>query len=135
MQTTTIAWADISFNKYSPDVYAGIVVLSYPKIKPLFQKLVKVRVSFPDVLGYLAFREVPALLQAWNLLPLKPDVLIVDGHGIAHPRAMGIEVHLVHLPIRQPWAVQRRSDRDVSLNQHMRRDRPYQFMKRKRMRL
>jgi len=90
---TTIAGADISFNKYSPDVYAGIVVLSYPELKPLCRALVKVRVNFPYVPGYLAFREVPALLQAWNLLSTKPDVLIVDGHGIAHPRGMGIAAH------------------------------------------
>jgi deoxyribonuclease V len=92
-QITTIAGADISFNKYSPDVYAGIVVLTYPELKPLARALVKVVVNFPYVPGYLAFREVPALLEAWNLLPVKPDVLVVDGHGIAHPRGMGIAAH------------------------------------------
>ncbi len=89
----TIAGADISFNKYSPDVYAGIVVLSYPELKPLSRALVKIPVNFPYVPGYLAFREVPALLEAWKLLLYKPDVLIVDGHGIAHPRGMGIASH------------------------------------------
>jgi len=88
-----IAGADISFNKYSPDVYAGIVVLSYPELKPLSRALVKVAVSFPYVPGYLAFREVPALLEAWNMIPEKPDILVVDGHGIAHPRGMGIASH------------------------------------------
>ncbi|MDB5258520.1 MAG: Deoxyribonuclease [Chitinophagaceae bacterium] len=90
---TTIAGADISFNKYSPEVYAGIVVLSYPELKPLSRALVKVHVNFPYVPGYLAFREVPALLDAWNLLSAKPDVLVVDGHGIAHPRGVGIAAH------------------------------------------
>ncbi|MDF2456174.1 MAG: Deoxyribonuclease [Cytophagaceae bacterium] len=89
----TIAGADISFNKYSPDVYAGIVLLSYPELKPLSRALVKIPVTFPYVPGYLAFREVPALLEAWKLLLDKPDVLIVDGHGIAHPRGMGIAAH------------------------------------------
>ncbi len=89
----TIAGADISFNKFSTTVYAGIVVLSFPDLKPLYHSLVKVEVHFPYVPGYLAFREVPALLQAWEKLPEKPDILVVDGHGISHPRGMGIAAH------------------------------------------
>lgn len=89
----TIGGADISFNKYSTEVYAGIVLLTYPELKPLSRALVKVSVHFPYVPGYLAFREVPALLEAWHLLPEKPDVLVVDGHGIAHPRGLGIASH------------------------------------------
>ena len=90
---STIAGADISFNKYETTVYAGIIVLSFPDLLPIAHSLVKTEVTFPYVSGYLAFREVPALLAAWNLLPQKPDVLVVDGHGIAHPRRMGIASH------------------------------------------
>lgn len=89
----TIAGADISFNKFSSTVYAGIVTLSFPQLKILSYALVKAEVNFPYVPGFLAFREVPALLKAWNLLSEKPDVLIVDGHGIAHRRRMGIAAH------------------------------------------
>lgn len=89
----TIAGADISFNKYETTVYAGIIVLSFPELQPIAHSLVKTEVTFPYVSGYLAFREVPALLEAWNQLPRKPDVLVVDGHGIAHPRRMGIASH------------------------------------------
>lgn len=89
----TIAGADISFNKYETTVYAGIIVLSFPDLSPIAQSLVKTEVTFPYVPGYLAFREVPALLAAWNQLPQKPDVLVADGHGIAHPRRMGIASH------------------------------------------
>ena len=89
----TIAGADISFNKYETTVYAGIVVLKFPEFVPVTYSLVKVEVHFPYVPGYLAFREVPALLKAWEQLPQKPDVLVVDGHGIAHPRRMGIAAH------------------------------------------
>jgi deoxyribonuclease V len=88
-----IAGADISFNKFSPWVYAGIVLMSFPDLQPLGYSLVKKEVDFPYVPGYLAFREVPALLDAWNQLPVKPDILVVDGHGIAHPRRMGIAAH------------------------------------------
>jgi len=88
-----IAGADISFNKFSTTVYAGIVLLDFPSLQPLGYSLVKKEVHFPYVPGYLAFREVPALLDAWEQLPFKPDVLVVDGHGIAHPRRMGIAAH------------------------------------------
>ncbi|RBL91031.1 deoxyribonuclease V [Chitinophaga flava] len=88
-----VAGADISFNKFSTTVYAGIVLLHFPSLQPVGYSLVKKEVTFPYVPGFLAFREVPALLDAWQQLPQKPDVLVVDGHGIAHPRRMGIASH------------------------------------------
>ncbi len=88
-----IAGTDISFNKFSTTVFAGIVVLTFPALQPIAYSLVKKEVTFPYVPGYLAFREVPALLDAWQLLLFKPDVLVLDGHGIAHPRRMGIAAH------------------------------------------
>src|ERR1700741_4000658 len=88
-----IAGADISFNKFSPVVYAGIVLLSFPDLKPIARSLVKMEIRFPYVPGFLGFREVPALYRAWEKLPEKPDVLIIDGHGIAHPRKLGIAAH------------------------------------------
>lgn len=89
----SIGGADISFNKYSSTVYAGIVVLSYPGLVPISYALATMEVNFPYVPGYLAFREVPPLFKAWNNLPQKPDVLVLDGHGIAHPRRMGVASH------------------------------------------
>ena len=88
-----IAGADISFNKFSTTVYAGIILLRFPELTPIGYSLVKKEVLFPYVPGYLAFREVPPLMDAWNNLPQKPDLLVVDGHGIAHPRRMGIASH------------------------------------------
>lgn len=88
-----IAGADISFNRFSTTVYAGIVLLRFPTLEILGYSLVKKEVHFPYVPGYLAFREVPALLDAWEQLPFKPDLLVVDGHGIAHPRRLGIAAH------------------------------------------
>jgi deoxyribonuclease V len=93
LKITTIGGADISLNLYSTTIYAGIILLSFPQLKPIACSLIKAETSFPYIPGFLAFREVPALLQVWEQMPVKPDVLVVDGHGIAHPRRMGIAAH------------------------------------------
>lgn len=90
---TTIAGADISLNLYSTTIYAGIIVMSFPLLQPVACSLIKSETHFPYVPGYLAFREVPALAHCWEQLPQKPGVLVADGHGIAHPRRMGIAAH------------------------------------------
>ncbi|MBA3680904.1 MAG: deoxyribonuclease V [Bacteroidetes bacterium] len=90
---TTIAGADISLNLYSTTIYAGIILLSFPQLQPVAYSLIKSETHFPYVPGYLAFREVPALVSAWEQMFKKPNVLVVDGHGIAHPRRMGIATH------------------------------------------
>lgn len=88
-----IGGADISFNKFSEIVYAGIVLLQFPELRVVHTESVVSRTRFPYIPGLLAFREVPALYEVWEKLPQKPDVLVLDGHGIAHPRRMGIAAH------------------------------------------
>jgi deoxyribonuclease V len=89
----TVAGADISFNKYSETIYAGIVVLEFPSLEVLETSGVITATKFPYIPGLLSFREIPALLEAWQKLRCEPDVLICDGHGIAHPRRLGIGAH------------------------------------------
>ncbi|WP_300604726.1 deoxyribonuclease V [Niabella sp.] len=96
-----IGGADISFNKFETTVYAGIVVLKYAEMVVQAHASVTCTVAFPYISGLLAFREVPALLKAWEALTLKPDVLVLDGHGIAHPRRLGIATHF-GLVMNQP---------------------------------
>lgn len=55
--------------------------------------MIEAKTNFPYIPQYLAFREAPALLQAWEQIPNKPDVLVLDGQGITHPRRMGIASH------------------------------------------
>lgn len=88
-----IAGADISLNRFSETIYAGLVLLHYDTLQPFACSLVQSTTRFPYVPGYLAFREVPALVQALEQLPAVPDVIMLDGHGIAHPRRMGIAAH------------------------------------------
>jgi deoxyribonuclease V len=90
---TTVGGADISFNKYSETVYAGIVILSFPELQVIDRASVVATARFPYVPGLLSFREVPALMQVWESLAQKPDILVLDGHGIAHPRRLGIASH------------------------------------------
>lgn len=88
-----IGGADISLNLYSTTIYAGIILLSYPHMLPVAYSLVKSETHFPYVPGFLAFREVPALIRVLDQMKKRPDVLVTDGHGIAHPRRMGIAAH------------------------------------------
>lgn len=88
-----IGGADISFNLREEMVYAVIVVLNL-KTGALVEKTSAVEtVNFPYVPGYLSFREVPPLLTAWKKLKTKPGIVMLDGHGIIHPRRFGLACH------------------------------------------
>ncbi|QJD78038.1 deoxyribonuclease V [Spirosoma rhododendri] len=89
----TIAGCDISFNKFEETVYAGIVVLRLDTLETIDQSGVVSTASFPYIPGLLSFREIPALLEAWQKLQTVPDVVMFDGHGTAHPRRIGIASH------------------------------------------
>ncbi|MGA9773397.1 MAG: deoxyribonuclease V [Blastocatellia bacterium] len=88
-----VAGCDISFNKFSDIVYAGIVVLRLPELELVDSATVITRTSFPYIPGLLSFREIPALLEAWERLKTAPDVVMLDGQGLAHPRRFGIACH------------------------------------------
>lgn len=90
----TIGGADISFNRFSETIYTGIVVLSLPDLQIVEQVGLRTTSKFPYVPGLLSFREAPSLLEAWEQLRIKPDVLMLDGQGIAHPRRFGIACHV-----------------------------------------
>ncbi len=96
-----VAGCDISFDKGSDIVYAGIVVLELPRLVEIAHTTATTEVKFPYIPGLLSFRESPPLLEAWEKLPLEPDVVMIDGQGYAHPRRFGIASHfglLVDLP-------------------------------------
>ena len=88
-----VAGCDISFNKFSDTVYAGVVVLRLPELEIVDQATAVTTVEFPYIPGLLSFRETPALLEAWEKLKTEPDAVMLDGQGLAHPRRFGIACH------------------------------------------
>ncbi|HEX8128850.1 MAG TPA: deoxyribonuclease V [Pyrinomonadaceae bacterium] len=90
----TVAGADISFNKFSPVIYTGIVVLRLPSLEVVEEVGVVGETQFPYVPGLLSFREAPSVLEAWSKLKTEPDAVMFDGQGIAHPRRVGIASHV-----------------------------------------
>ena len=93
-QIHTVAGVDVHFNKESLIAQAAIAVLSFPDLKLIDRSVAQRTVTFPYIPGLFAFRELPAVLDALARLHTLPDIIICDGHGIAHPRRFGIASHL-----------------------------------------
>jgi deoxyribonuclease V len=89
-----IAGADVSYEKDSSQMYAAVVVLDAASLEPLEVSFALGHAHFPYLPGYLSFREAPAVLEAYRGLTCRPDVLLLDGQGIAHPRRFGLASHL-----------------------------------------
>ena len=89
-----IAGIDVSVSRFSKLGRASVVVLENPSLLPVETSHAEGALHFPYVPGYLSFREAPLIIEAWQNLKIRPDLLIVDGQGIAHPRRLGIASHL-----------------------------------------
>lgn len=91
-QPEVIAGIDVSIK--NERARAAVVLLTYPDLVPFQSAVADLPVSFPYVPGLLAFREGPVVLAALEKLTDRPDVLMFDAQGLAHPRRMGLATHL-----------------------------------------
>ncbi|MEZ5648666.1 MAG: deoxyribonuclease V [Alphaproteobacteria bacterium] len=89
-----IVGIDVSYDIYSNTCFAFIVVTELPNLKPKCFMTARLAITFPYIPGFLSFREIPVIMAALSQLTEKPDLLMVDGQGIAHPRRFGIASHL-----------------------------------------
>ncbi len=89
-----IAGVDISVQKAAGTATGAAVVIQYPELRLVEAKTVQGKLDFPYIPGLLSFRESPLTLAACEQLTLMPDLIVVDGQGIAHPRRVGLASHL-----------------------------------------
>ena len=90
-----VAGADMAFSADGRRCLAGVVVcdLRADPVRVVEEQLAWREVRFPYVPGLLSFREAPAVLAAIRKLKTIPDVFLFDGHGLAHPRRLGLASH------------------------------------------
>lgn len=96
-----IAGVDVGFEEQGTITRAAIAVLSYPALELVEYQIARIPTSLPYIPGLLSLRECPALVAAWQQLKHKPQLVFVDGQGIAHPRRLGVASHfglLVNVP-------------------------------------
>jgi len=93
-QVRTVVGVDVGFERHGRIARAAAAVLAFPQLELVDYAVVRQPARFPYVPGLLSFRELPALLAALERLQVKPDLILCDGQGLAHPRRFGIACHL-----------------------------------------
>ena len=89
-----VAGVDVGFEEQGRMTRAAIAVLRFPSLESVEDAIAKRPTRFPYIPGLLSFREIPAVLDALAHLSIRPDLLLCDGQGYAHPRRFGLACHL-----------------------------------------
>jgi deoxyribonuclease V len=89
-----VAGADLAFDPATEVAFAGVIVYRFPNLEEVERRMARRKLRFPYVPGLLSFRECPILLAAFARLKTEPDLVLIDGHGRAHPRRFGIACHI-----------------------------------------
>jgi deoxyribonuclease V len=89
-----IAGTDISSSRHGNMGTASVVILRFPELDIIETQTAEGELGFPYIPGFLSFREVPLVIDAFQKLSIKPDLIIADGQGIAHPRRFGLASHI-----------------------------------------
>jgi deoxyribonuclease V len=93
-EVRTIGGGDVAYSKDRNFLFAAIVVLLFPKMETIDFATAHGEISFPYIPGLLSFREGPILINTFQKLKMRPDLMIYDGQGIAHPRGFGLASHM-----------------------------------------
>lgn len=90
----TVAGVDVAYDEQSDRLVAAAVVLDATTLTVVEQAIAEDVVQFPYIPGLFSFRELPPIAKALSQLKTKPDLIICDGQGIAHPRRFGLACHV-----------------------------------------
>lgn len=93
-QVRYVAGVDVGFKNNFQITQAAIAVLTYPELELVDKAIAQIPTTFPYIPGFLSFREIPAILPAFDKLKIIPDFVLCDGQGYAHPRRFGLACHL-----------------------------------------
>jgi deoxyribonuclease V len=89
-----VGGADAAYDRAGKHVYGAVAVFTYPDLTLVEEAAGDGVCPFPYIPGLFSFREAPIILEIWKKLTRPPEVLLVDGQGIAHPRGLGLAAHL-----------------------------------------
>jgi len=89
-----IGGGDVAYSKNENRLFGAIAVFSFPDMEVIDTATADGKITFPYMPGLLSFREGPILIKTFQRLTIRPDVMIFDGQGIAHPRKMGLASHM-----------------------------------------
>ncbi|MDD2902862.1 MAG: endonuclease V [Syntrophales bacterium] len=89
-----VAGADAICDRTDQNIYGAMAVFTYPELELVEEAGAAGVCPFPYRTGLLSFREAPILAAAYKRLKQRPDVILVDGQGLAHPRGLGLATHL-----------------------------------------
>ena len=89
-----IAGTDVAYHKHEDRMVGAFVVLDAKTLEVVDQAHHEMETTFPYIPGLFSFREIPPLLEAYQKLQIKPDLIVCDAQGIAHPKGVGMATHL-----------------------------------------